>query len=256
MIYLKLYESFENDILDLLKNNKDWKENKNIPDHIKFEYKYKLKNNIDVCITGLILSHFDRISTCCYIYANDEYFYVDYIENGKFAYIKSHHYACRDNILKSAIEICKGCLPYFTDRVKLPSDEELIQKYFVSFEEEIGFEFRDIKWGFVYTNFLKQDESNRMESIVYKEPEVYFPHADNSKTYPHLIILLDNKNISENKLATREEISEEFKSCAGKMSTEYDNINCKLYFTDSDYRTIDNKPDWYIRSFMIVIEYK
>jgi hypothetical protein len=242
MKYLKKYQIFEsafNNIISKLERDQLWIENDNKREQHEYDFRYDLGNGLQLAIVKIDQKDYKLIAYL--VDDNDSFNFIDYVFDG---YNKLYRY---DDTIERLIKIAKISSQIFTKESMYPTEEDIVNIIFPEFKEDLGFNLKEEKFGFVDINFPKKEAGTTDYKHSY-EQEVYFPCDHKSKDKPKKVFIFDQSGGD----VTREQLEQEFEDCKFRINELGFDLNSKLCITDTRYYNGQWRPE----EFMIVLEEK
>jgi hypothetical protein len=251
MKYLNTYKLFEgrvslkgvkefNDVMNQLKRDPLWVENKNKREQHEYDFRYDLGGGYQLAI--IKIDHNDDDKLIAYLVdTNDSFNFIDYVFDG---YNKLYKY---DGTIERLIKIAKISSQIFTKEDLYPTEDDIKNIIFPEFKEDLGFNLRETKFGFVDIDFPKKESGTYNYRNSY-EQEVYFPCDHKAQAKPKKVFIFDQDGGG----VTTEQLEQEFEDCKFRINELGFNVNSKLCITGTRYYNGQWRPE----EFMIVLEEK
>lgn len=164
---IKLFEHFiakDWDIVSELRKSSKWSEVVPDRDHIACQFEYPLNDEVKAVIIGLDkVNGLDPIkgriiSLNLYLKYDNGLYYTDSVTQPYNRNHSSYRHTNSD-IVKWCELVAKDQLQYFTEREKLPTDNEL-KDIFAEITDDMGYLLDDIKYGYMNAGTPKYNGTN------------------------------------------------------------------------------------------------
>lgn len=246
MKYLNTYKLFEgakedfNDVIKQLKRDPLWTENENKMERHQYDFRYDLGNGYQLAIVKI--DHNDDNKLIAYLVdTNDSFNFIDYVFEG---YNQLYKY---DGTIERLIKIAKISSQIFTKEDLYPTEDDIKNIIFPEFKEDLGFNLRETKFGFVDIDFPKKEAGTTKYKNSY-EQEVYFPCDHKAQAKPKKVFIFDQDGVD----VTSEQLEQEFEDSKFRINELGFDVNSKLCITSTRYYNGQWRPE----EFMIVLEEK